>query len=178
MCSIFLLINSREFIITIVVSMLHEIGHIISMLVCKRNISFVKVNAFSVDIVQQDSFLPYSKELFILISGPILNIIFYVIFQAIYSIIRIEILESFAVQNLLIGIMNLLPVSSLDGGQILSIILKKFFDDEKSYRISCLISVMFIIPLISLGFYLFLKSFNISIFILMIYLSSFLIIRN
>ena len=173
-----MLINSHEFLVTIVVSTLHEIGHIIATLICKRNISYVKINAFSVDIIQKDSFLPYSQELFILICGPILNIISYVIFQSVYSIIRIEILESFAVQNLLIGIMNLLPISSLDGGQILSIILKKFFDDEKSYRISCVISVIFIVPLISLGFYLFLKSFNVSIFILMIYLSSFLIIRN
>lgn len=148
------------------------------MLICKKNLSFVKINAFSVDIIQKDLLLSYSQELFILTCGPVLNIIFYIIFQAIYSIIKIEILESFAVQNLLIGIMNLLPISSLDGGQILSIVLKKFFDDEKSYRISCIVSVVFIIPLISFGFYLFLQSFNISIFILMIYLSSFLIIRN
>lgn len=148
------------------------------MLICKKNLSFVKINAFSVDIIQKDLLLSYSQELFILTCGPVLNIIFYIILQAIYSIIKIEILESFAVQNLLIGIMNLLPISSLDGGQILSIVLKKFFDDEKSYRISCIVSVVFIIPLISFGFYLFLQSFNISIFILMIYLSSFLIIRN
>ena len=148
------------------------------MLICKKNLSFVKINAFSVDIIQKDLLLSYSQELFILTCGPVLNIIFYIILQAIYSIIKIEILESFAVQNLLIGIMNLLPISSLDGGQILSIVLKKFFDDEKSYRISCIVSVVFIIPLFSFGFYLFLQSFNISIFILMIYLSSFLIIRN
>lgn len=160
------------------VSLLHEIGHITAMAVCKRNISFVKVNAFSVDIIQKNSFLPYSQELFILICGPVLNIISYVIFQAIYLVVRIEVFESFAIQSLLIGIMNSLPISSLDGGQIVSIILKKFFDDEKSYRISCIVSVVFIIPLISLGFYLFLKSFNVSVFILMIYLSSFLIIRN
>ena len=160
------------------VSVLHELGHIISISICKKSISLIKVNAFSVDIIQKDSLLSYSQELFILICGPILNIMSYIIFQIIYSVLKIEIFESFAVQSLLIGIMNLLPISSLDGGQILSIILKKFFDHEKSYRISCIVSVMFIIPLISFGFYLFLKSFNISIFILMIYLASFLIIRN
>lgn len=75
--------------------------------------------------------------------------------------------------------MNFIPISSLDGGQIFSMFLRRFFDDFRTKQISFVVSVMFIIPMMTLGFYMFIKSgINISMIVLAIYLSSFLIMRE
>ena len=89
-----------------------------------------------------------------------------------------EIFEVFAIQSFLIGIVNLFPIFSLDGGKIFLIFLRNFFSDIKSEKILFLVSILFIIPMMSFGFYTFLRSFNFSILVLSIYLSSFLIIRE
>ena len=75
--------------------------------------------------------------------------------------------------------MNFIPISSLDGGQIFLMFLRRFFDDFRTKQISFVVSVMFIIPMMTLGFYMFIKSgINISMIVLAIYLSSFLIMRE
>lgn len=178
-CSVFLLLESKIFLITFIVSLLHECGHIIAILMSNINISKIKINAFSVDMVQNNCHnLPYSKEIFIILSGPVLNIILCILSEFAYSILKIEFLKLFSIQNFIVGILNLLPISSLDGGRILLILLEKQFDEYTSYRMSCIVSVIFIIPIFLLGFCAVLRNFNFSILILAIYLSSFIIIRN
>ena len=178
-CAIFVLTDAEDFLITIILSMLHEFGHIFAILTLKKKISEIKINAFSVDIVQNNfQYLPYSKELFILFSGPVVNIVFSSLAGIVYVLTSMEIFEVFAIQSFLIGIVNLFPIFSLDGGKIFLIFLRNFFSDIKSEKILFLVSILFIIPMMSFGFYTFLRSFNFSILVLSIYLSSFLIIRE
>lgn len=178
-CSIFILTDAEDFLITIILSMLHEFGHIFAILTLKKKISEIKINAFSVDIVQNNfQYLPYSKELFILFSGPGVNMVFSYLAGIVYVLTSVKIFEVFAIQSFLIGIVNLFPIFSLDGGKIFLIFLKNFFSDIKSEKILFLVSILFIIPMMSFGFYTFLRSFNFSILVLSIYLSSFLIIRE
>ena len=94
------------------------------------------------------------------------------------GILKIEFLNLFSIQNSIVGFINLLPISSLDGGRVLLILLEKKIDYYTSYKISCIVSVIFIIPIFLLGFCAVLRNFNFSILILAIYLSSLIIIRN
>jgi len=176
-CSVFLLLDDKLFLINFLVILLHEIGHIVAMFISGAKISKIKVNAFSVDIIQ-DNCLPYLKEIFIILSGPFLNIILCILTELIYGNLEFELLKSFSVQNLIIGFVNLLPISSLDGGRLLITFLEKYFDENVVYKISCVVSIIFIVPIFCLGFCAVIKCFNFSILILAIYLSSFLIIRN
>lgn len=151
----------------------------IAMFICNINILKIKINAFSVDMIQDNCHnLPYSKEVFIILSGPVLNIILYALFEFAYYILKIEFLNLFSIQNFIVGFINLLPISSLDGGRVLLILLEKKIDYYTSYKISCIVSVIFIIPIFLLGFCAVLRNFNFSILILAIYLSSLIIIRN
>lgn len=176
-CSVFLLFDDKLFLTTLLASFLHECGHITAIFITGAKISKIKVNAFSVDIIQ-DNCLPYLKEIFIILSGPILNIMLCILAELIYEFSKIESLRFFSVQNLIIGVINLLPISSLDGGRVLVIFLKKYLDENVVYRISCIVSVIFIVPIFCLGFCAVIKYFNFSILILILYLSSFLIMRN
>lgn len=171
------MLDDQLFLITLLVSFLHECGHIIAMFIVGANISKIRVNAFSVDIVQ-DNCLPYLKEIFIILNGPVLNIILCILAELICAVSGVRFLKSFSVQNFVIGLVNLLPISSLDGGRALIMFLEKYFDENVVYKVSCIVSVIFIIPIFCLGFCAVIKYFNFSILILAIYLSSFLIMRN
>lgn len=84
-----------------------------------------------------------SEELLILITGPI--------FQIIYFIVGIGLFKdnSFNYYNLSILIFNLLPMYPLDGGRILNIIFCYFFSFRFSFYLSIIISfivsILFII---------------------------------
>ena len=75
--------------------------------------------------------------------------------------------------------MNLLPISSLDGGRLFLIFLRKYFSEKISNQLSFIVSVIFIIPIMCSGFLILVRSkFNVSVLILSIYISCFLIFQK
>ncbi|MCI2112819.1 MAG: site-2 protease family protein [Ruminococcus sp.] len=77
------------------------------------------------------------------------------------------------------GLFNILPVMSLDGGQLLYLILSRFFSDTVSQRIVNVITFIIIFPLATFGFILLFNSkYNFSLLIVCIYLVFSLICRN
>ena len=175
-----MLFDYKNFLMSLLLSFLHEIGHIMSILYCKRRISKITVTAFSIDIIQNNlSDLPYKKEVLILLSGPGMNLIFFAVFLTLNVVLKSIFFKNLAIQNLLIGLINLFPVSSLDGGQLLLIFLKRHFNDFQAQKIAFVISLIFIFPMMIIGFQTVLKSkLNFSILMLAIYLSSFLVVRE
>lgn len=175
----FLVTNQKYFLSTIFFSITHEFGHILAIIKYDKKISGVKINAFSIDIEQNYDFnISNKKELVVLLCGPLINLIFFAIFALFYKILNLNIFKIFSIQNLIIGILNLLPIYSLDGGQILFIFLKQKFDIYNSNMILFIISIIFILPITALGFLLVAKSdFNFSLLILIFYLIS-LFLKN
>jgi len=154
--------------------MIHEIGHILAIIKYGKKISEIKINAFSIDIEQNYSFnMSNKKELVILLCGPLINLIFFAIFALFYKILNLNILKIFSIQNLIIGILNLMPIYSLDGGQILFIFLRQKFNIYNANMILFIISIIFILPITTLGFLLAIRSsFNFSLLIFIFYLIS------
>jgi len=71
-----------------------------------------------------------------------------------------------------IAIFNLLPVSGLDGGTILTIIISKFTDVYKAESIVRLVTVGFAFIAFVFGVYLWVSdTVNISVFIVAVYLA-------
>ena len=153
---------------------MHESGHIFAIIHCGKKISKIKINAFSIDMEQNYSYnTPEKKELFILLCGPLVNLIFCIIFSLLHKIFNLDIFKIFSIQNLIIGILNLMPIYSLDGGQILLIFLKHKFSIGTADKILFIISIIFIVPITTLGFFLIIKSdSNFSLLILTFYLIS------
>lgn len=153
---------------------MHESGHIFAIINSGKEISKIKVNAFSIDIEQNYSCnISEKKELFILLCGPFVNLLFFIIFSVLYKTLNFDIFKIFSIQNLIIGILNLMPIYSLDGGQILLIFLKRRFNINAADKILFIISIIFILPITTLGFFLIIKSnFNFSLLILTFYLIS------
>lgn len=93
----------------------HELGHICTILILGERITDMSVSPFGLSIKRSGRLCSYKLELIIYLSGPISNILFALIF----SEIKNSVCEAFVEQNLIFGILNLLPIKTLDGGSAL-----------------------------------------------------------
>jgi stage IV sporulation protein FB len=81
--------------------------------------------------------------------------------------------------NLIIGLFNIMPVFSLDGGRALESLLLQKLPNEKCEKIITAVSVVFLVPMTFFGFYILIKSgYNFTFLAISIYLSVMLFIKN
>ncbi len=125
-------------------SVFHEIGHITAYRVFTKKIPNIEVSPFG---FRMKNNVMYNKfYIFILISGPIMNLILYIITSYLLKIqfhLNIYVLN---IINLIIFTVNMLPVYYLDGGQILLVnseIYQKYYKAISLLAIT-IISVMLI----------------------------------
>lgn len=82
-------------------------------------------------------------------------------------------------ENLILGFFNILPIESLDGGQILYIFLSNKMQNDKAIVFLEVISFIILLPLAVIGFYMLLKSkYNFSLLLISCYLISVIIIKK
>lgn len=158
---------------------IHETGHIILMCIFGYAPEKIKISLFEISISdrkrQERSFI---QNFLIIFFGPFANFICFILFYLLY-LIGNDYFLYFAAANFSVGLFNILPVMSLDGGQLLYLILSRFFSDTGSQRIVNVITFIIIFPLASLGFILLFNSkYNFSLLIVCIYLVFSLICRN
>lgn len=173
--------NSLSLSMSILSSFIHELGHIIMMVivdrtsVCKINIGF-----FNVDIVDKSRrILSMRENILVLIGGSLTNFLVSILFLGLYLIFKADFFIIFSYINICIGILNLLPISVLDGGQILLLALNKKFDIKNTVLISQIISILFLVPISILGFIILLDSkYNFSLLILSCYLMMYMVFRE
>ncbi|MDO4199768.1 MAG: site-2 protease family protein [Clostridia bacterium] len=97
--------------------------------------------------------------------------IIFIILSGIYIITKNKFLMLVALQSFIIGMINILPIESLDGGEAVGLILHKFFSYENAKKISNVLSLVFLVPATFFGIFLGIKSrHNISVIMLALYL--------
>ena len=158
---------------------IHEAGHITMMCIFGYAPEKIKISLFEISISdgkrQERNFI---QNIFIIFFGPFSNFICFILFYLLY-LIGNDYFLYFAAANFSVGLFNILPVMSLDGGQLLYLILSRFFSDTGSQRIVNVITFIIIFPLASLGFILLFNSkYNFSLLIVCIYLVFSLICKN
>lgn len=164
--------NNYIVVSSLVVSILHEFGHLFFMYVFKDFPISVEFAAFGIRIEKQiNSKLSYQKEAIISLGGVFVNCILFIIAYTFYSRTnQIQALE-FALVNLFIGLLNLMPVQMLDAGRFLKyMFLIKFSVDKTQYIldvVSLITVILFGIFVIS---YTVFVGVNYSLIILFIYL--------
>ena len=98
---------------------IHESGHIIAAALCGVDIKAVHFHAGGIRMVTAGGITAFYRDMLILLSGPLFNIIAALLFYSAGSYVPFSV-------NLVIGCYNLLPFSRLDGGAILSEILERY----------------------------------------------------
>ena len=107
------------------------------------------------------------KKVIIAISGPFLNFL-----------LTIFLKDIFAYSNLIIFILNLIPIYPLDGGRIVKSLCKIFFENKKTDKVVNLLANIIIILLTIIGSILILYLKNIAIVLILIYLWELVIREN
>ena len=166
---------------SILASLIHEFGHIIMMVIVdKESICKINIGFFNFDIIDKSRRnLSIKKNILVLSGGFLINFLIFILFGCLYLIFKIDLFIIFSYINICIGVLNLLPVSVLDGGQILFLILNKNFNIKNSVFISQIVSILFLVPISVLGFIILLDSkYNFSLLILSCYLMMYMVFKE
>ena len=156
---------------TLFAMFIHEGGHLLAMWAADCQPKAIRLIPTSVQITR--GFSPKKHgEIAISLCGPLANIILFSSLFTNYLIFKSEQSLNFALLNLVIALFNLLPVTGLDGGAIITIVISKFTNIYKAESIVRIITVVFSLVAFLLGVYLWVSgTFNISVFIVAIYLA-------
>ena len=181
--ALFLITKQFNLYITIMLfALLHEIAHMFIAILLKYKIKELELMPFGFWASMEPNFNDYSriiiksniidvKNIFIAIAGPLLNLIFVIIFKNLEN-------NFLAYSNLVVFILNLIPIYPLDGGRILQSTLRIFFgkkegDSTTNYVANALIIILTIVESIAI---LYLK--NIYMLLILAYLWELVILEK
>lgn len=100
----------------------HELGHLGALRLAGARVERVRLSAFGAEIWADTRYLPYGRELACTLAGPAVNLVLA------FVCARITGGYVLAGANLLLGVFNLLPVPSLDGGRALYLLVSWLSD--------------------------------------------------
>lgn len=152
-------------LLCLLASFLHEAGHALAMLIVRDRPRRVTVGIFGI-CVERDRghYLGYRSQALVSLAGPIVNVCCFTLFWWLHQPIA-------AVIHAGLALFNLLPVSSLDGGEALYALLCVRMCEEKATSISRAVSLAVIFPLAVVGFWLLLsETHNFSLLVMSGYL--------
>lgn len=133
---------------SVLFSLLHEMGHISMMFILKKPPKSFKIKFYGFEIIS--SSFTNSQTLLISFSGPLINIIFAII-SLFFSKIANYDFSFIILINIVIAGFNLLPIISLDGGDIIAAFLSIFINYYSVKKIVRIISISFSVLIIILG---------------------------
>ena len=137
----------HDFFLFLSIILFHEMGHIIGGILFKWKIKELLILPFgALTIFDEGLNKPLKQEFIIAVSGPIFQIIYYLLFKNKFEITSLH-------YSLLI--FNLLPISPLDGSKIMNVFFNKIFSFKRSYFLTLIISVFLLILLILFSCYYF-----------------------
>ena len=159
--------------------LIHELGHLLMMIKLGFLPEKIKISAFEIKIFDSKRQSRSEKQnFFIIFSGPAVNFICFIPFYLLY-LLGNDYFLPFALANLSVGLFNSLPVLSLDGGQMIFILLKRHMPPARAEKIVDIITLITIFPLAVLGFAVLFKSkYNFSLLFICAYLIISLVTRS
>ena len=165
--------------LSILFSLIHELGHLIAIMLCKEKPERISFGPFGMTIVRENDITQdYQKEFITAVAGPLTNFFAALIFHLINIKLQNELILKIIIVNLIIGSFNIMPVFALDGGRALESILKYNFEEETSERILKTVSFVTLVIMMGFGFYILLTThYNFTFLAISIYLTVMLFVK-
>lgn len=169
----------QSFCCCVAAVIIHEGGHLLTMRALGYFPERIKILLFEISISDPSRQERTAREnLLIIFFGPAANFICVLPLFLVYLCGTEKILP-FAAANLSVGLFNLLPVMSLDGGQLLFILLCRSRTPEQAEKIVCRLTFISVFPIAALGFViLFHSHYNFSLLFVCVYLIFALLTRQ
>ncbi len=163
---------SSNVLITVLSSMLHEIGHLFTMISLGNKPQKVRFELTGINIIRnQEIAISTKNEILISFGGPFVNALMTLASSVILVFFNNEVLLTFACINLILMTFNLLPVKKLDGGRILYFLLSTRLDFTVCSKVLNVTSLCFIFLIFVWGIYIFVASrYNFSLIIIAVFL--------
>ena len=133
---------------------LHELGHIIAARLCKVKFKALNIGIYGAGLNAERTDFSYKNEIIIALGGALSNLITVLASLPLYLSTQSTTLLSFIASSILLGIMNLLPIKTFDGGRILHSLLCLFFTPFTSDKILSISSFFIIFILWTISVYL------------------------
>lgn len=164
-----ILLDLSPFVFLILASaIIHECGHLIAMLICGVKMERITVYPFGLDIRTLSQAKSYTQEMFIKSAGVLVNITAILLCIPFTENVYISF---FTVSNIMLAGLNLMPITSLDGGGVLECLLLMHLDPMNVTKIMKAVSFVFIVILwIFAMYFLFYTNYNFSLFVMCVYL--------
>ena len=159
--------------VTVISSLLHEMGHLLIMTSVGNKPQAVRFEITGMNIIRQPDYKISTKnEILISLGGPFINLICFSISVIILCIYQNDNVLTFGCINLILMIFNLLPIKKLDGGMALYYALSQKYDNITCSKVLKFTSIFFITLIYIWGIYAFVSSkYNISLLIIAIFLT-------
>ena len=149
---------------------IHETGHLLAMWASGCQPKSVRLIPASVQIVQRFN-LREPQQIAITLCGPAANIVIFVALFINFVAFKNDISLRFGILYLITAVFNLLPVSGLDGGTLLTLLIAHRTDIFKAESVVRIITAVFAFIIFIAGVYLWVTgTVNISLFIVALYL--------
>lgn len=166
--------DARVFAALIFAAIIHEIGHILSIKMFGMEIKEVNITAVGASI-QKTGYSSYKRDIAVSAMGPAVSfsafIISYIIYIGMGAGVQGTFLSVFCGLNLILCILNLIPVLPLDGGVMLFSYLLLKYDISHARKLMFYISLSAAVILFALGCICFYYTkFNISIMLIALFL--------
>ena len=136
----------KNFMLAVLFSLLHETGHVVSIALSGGRIREISTDFSGIRINKCNSGMSYKAECITALAGPFVNLIFVVLFSFMKNI-NADISMAYDI-NLGLLLINLLPVTTLDGGRFLSNLLLIFLDYEAVRHIIIIVEIIVAVILI------------------------------
>ncbi|MGN1047053.1 MAG: site-2 protease family protein [Eubacteriales bacterium] len=140
--------NFRMLIMWLFAAAVHEAAHLLAALLLRVSVRGINFDVLGIRIELERGMISYQKEIAIAAAGPAANLLSFAAFGM---------RGDFATFSLMLGIINLLPIKSLDGYRILHSLAALFCGMETAERAMRILSGTGIIFLWSMGVYMLLR---------------------
>ena len=108
---------------------LHEVGHLVAARFMNIPISAMRFDLLGARIDVKGRILSYGEEWLLCMAGPLSSLTFSLIGSFFWSHTKLAI--AFSCASLLLGLLNLLPIQTFDGGRMLECTLLSFTTPQK-----------------------------------------------
>lgn len=179
MAAILLIDRSMNVWLCFLAALMHEGGHLVMLYQCHTPPRHIRLSLFDIAIVDRQQYRhTVPQALRITLAGITVNFTAALLSWLVWRCTGWSWLPTFIAAHLTLGLFNGLPVSSLDGGQALFLLLSQRLPPLTAQRVLTVLSVVVLIPTACLGFYLLLVTrYNFTLLLASLYLTALLLYR-
>lgn len=151
---------------------LHELSHLLAAKIIGLRTAYIAFHPFGVNLKLKNKLIcRLSDEIILYLSGPFCNILLACLSLALYRFYPNSWLRFFYGSNIMLFIMNMLPIVPLDGGIVLKKLLMYRVGYKTAGRIMTAFSAVIDTALFAIGAYvLYVTRFNYSVLFLAVFL--------